>query len=158
MEQNTVNVDPLNARLDVNLRVRDLEASITWYSEVFGTEPIYRGVDRSLDGEAVQMACFRLGKVKLWLLPSDGSEGDTAQPQRPQRIGLAFMTPQPLAPLRRELEARGARFDDGELPRFPAGDDGVRRGWDAEFLYVLDPDGHRLEFSRVYGLAGAGDG
>src|SRR5690606_11867762 len=69
MPDPTASPDPLDAKLDVNLRVADLEASVDWYARVFGCEPIYRGVDRTLKGAATSMACFRLGGVKIWLLP-----------------------------------------------------------------------------------------
>jgi catechol 2,3-dioxygenase-like lactoylglutathione lyase family enzyme len=140
--------DPLDAKLDLNLRVADLEASIAWYARVFGTEPIYRGVDRSKDGSALSMACFRLGGVKLWLLPGrDAGQGQ-------QRIGIALMTRQPLATLRAALAARGAAFDDHDVTGFPVEADGVRRGQDAEFFYLLDPDGHRIEYCRTYPAEG----
>lgn len=139
--------DPLAARLDLNLRVTDLETSVAWYTRVFGAEPIYRGVDRSKAGNATAMACFRLGGVKLWLLPA----GEAAM--GPQRVGVALMTRQPLAPLRAELAARGAAFDDGEVPGFPVEADGVRRGQDAEFFYLIDPDGHRIEYCRTFPAA-----
>lgn len=136
--------DPLDARLDLSLRVADLEASIAWYSRVFATEPIYRGLDRSKDGSAVALACFRLGGVKLWLLPGGGVPGAD------QRIGVALMTRQPLATLRAELARRGAAFDDADMPGFLVEEDGVRRGKDAEFFYLLDPDGHRIEYCRTF--------
>jgi catechol 2,3-dioxygenase-like lactoylglutathione lyase family enzyme len=142
-------VDPLEARLDLNLRVADLDSSAAWYERVFGAPPIYRGVDRSKEGSSVAMVCFRLGGTKLWLLPGGGNSLAS------QRVGIALMTRQPLAPLRAELAARGARFDDGEVPGFPVDPDGIRRGKDAEFFYLLDPDGHRIEYCRT--LAGAGD-
>ncbi|MET0183613.1 MAG: VOC family protein [Caulobacterales bacterium] len=141
-------VDPLDAKIDLNLRVGDLEASIDWYARMFGTEPIYRGVDRSVDGRvSTPMACFRLGGVKIWLLP----RGDNAAPAgKDQRVGIAFMTRQKLAPLRAELSRRGAEFDDTPTPDFPIDAQGVRIGKDAEFLYILDPDGHKLEFCHTY--------
>ncbi len=142
--------DPLDAKLDLNLRVADLAASVAWYQRTFGAPPIFTGEDRTLDGKATAMACFRLGGVKLWLLPAkDAAEGA-------QRVGIALMTRQPLAPLRRELAARGACFDDADLPGFPIDADGVRQGKDAEFFYLLDPDGHRIEYCRTFrGAQGA---
>lgn len=136
--------DPLDARMDLNLRVADLEASVAWYSRIFGTAPIYRGVDRSSDGRSTAMACFRIGAVKIWLLPA--SVADRGK----QRVGMALMTRQALGPLRAELALRGALFDDGDVPGFPVEPDGVRRGKDAEFFYLLDPDGHRIEYCRTF--------
>jgi catechol 2,3-dioxygenase-like lactoylglutathione lyase family enzyme len=136
--------DPLDAKLDLNLRVADVDASIGWFKRIFGDEPIYRGVDRALGGEATALACFRLGGTKLWLMPA------RAAPAGAQRVGIALMTRQELAPLRAELAARGAKFDDGEVPGFPVDPDGIRRGKDAEFFYLLDPDGHRIEYCRTF--------
>ena len=145
-----MNVDPLDARLDLNLKVADLDASAAWYERMFGAGPIYRGVDRTLEGVATSMVCFRLGGVKIWLLPRPGSDPDRSGIAH-QAVGMAFMTRQPLAPLRAQLAERGARFDDSPLPGFPIDADGIRQGKDAEFFYLLDPDGHRLEFCRVLG-------
>lgn len=139
--------DPLDAKLDLNLRVADMDASIDWYTRIFGVDPIYRGVDRSHTGTSVVMACFRLGGVKLWLLPVRG------EARSEQRVGIALMTRQPLAPLREELMRRGACFDDGDSPGFPVDPDGVRRGKDAEFFYIIDPDGHRIEYCHTYPAA-----
>jgi catechol 2,3-dioxygenase-like lactoylglutathione lyase family enzyme len=137
--------DPLDCKLDLNLRVHDLEASCDWYDRVFSTQPIYRGTDRSVDGQSTTLACYRLGGVKVWLMPQSSTPGDA-----PQRVGIALMTRQPLAPLRRQLAERGAQFDDTPTPGFPIDEDGVRVGLDAEFMYMLDPDGHRIEFCRVF--------
>jgi|SRR5690606_22589457 len=157
--------DPLDAKLDVNLRVADIDRSRQWYAKVFGTEPIYQGVDRSVDGVATAIVCFRLAGVKCWLYPRDPAAPQSHEPQLheqqlheqqshgPQSIGLAFMTAQPLGPLRKELEARGASFDDSETPGFPIDEDGVRQGKDAEFIWMLDPDGHHLEFCRALALS-----
>ena len=136
--------DPLDAKLDLNLRVASLDRSLAWYRTVFGLEPIYRGVDRTDDGQATNLACLRIGGVKVWLMP--------AKDDRPagQGVGIALMTRQPLSPLRAELASRGAQFDDHEVPGFPVGDDGIRRGLDAEFFYVRDPDGHRIEYCRTF--------
>jgi catechol 2,3-dioxygenase-like lactoylglutathione lyase family enzyme len=132
------------AKLDLNLRVADLESSIRWYETMFGTPPLYRGDDRSLDGRSVAMACFRIGGVKVWLLPGSTGKGD-------QRVGIALMVRTPLGPLRASLAMRGARFDDHPMPGFPIDADGIRQGKDAEFFYLLDPDDHRIEYCRILG-------
>ena len=138
----------LETKLDVNLRVGDLEKSCRWYETVFSTQPIYRGVDRSVDGVATELACFRLGGVKIWLYPETGAERLNSQ-QR-QTVGLAFMTWQPLAELRAQLCQHQVAFEDSEIPGFPMDEYGVRIGKDAEFLYIMDPDGYKLEFCRVF--------
>lgn len=137
--------DRLDARLDLNIRVADLDVSCAWYERTFGAPPIFKGEDRSLEGTATSMVCFRLGGAKLWLLPAKGhpESGD-------QRIGIALMVRTPLRPLRADLAARGAVFDDTPLPGFPIDEGGIRQGKDAEFFYLLDPDGHRLEYCRTF--------
>jgi len=137
--------DPLDAKMDINMRVADLDTASAWYERVFNAQPVYRGVDRTVDGTPTSMVCFRLGGVKIWLMPGKKDGSPSAQ-----RIGIAFMTRQRLAPLRRELEARGATFDDTPSPGFPIDEQGVRIGKDAEFMYIVDPDGHRLEFCHTY--------
>jgi len=138
--------DCLNARLDLNIRVANLDASCEWYERIFGAPPIFKGRDRSLQGAANSMVCFRLGGVKLWLLPDKKG----ARVSGVQRVGIALMVRTPLGPLRKELASRGAAFDDTPLLGFPIDDDGVRQGKDAEFFYLLDPDSHRLEYCRTF--------
>jgi len=138
--------DANETRLELNLRVRDLEAASGWYARVFGVNPIYRGVDRTIDGVETALVCFRLGGVKVWLLPRASSAADE---ENEQRVGLAFMVRRPLAELRRELVERGANVDDTPMAGFPIDRHGVRIGRDAEFMYIRDLDNHRLEFCRI---------
>jgi hypothetical protein len=35
------------------------------------------------------------------------------------------------------------------MPGFPIDPDGIRQGQDAEFFYLLDPDGHCIEYCRI---------
>ena len=93
------------------------------------------------------MVCFRLGGVKIWLLPRTTKE---IAPQPEQRVGMAFMCRSPLATVRAQLMGLGVRFDDTPSPGFPINEAGIRVGRDAEFMYVLDPDDHKLEFCFVY--------
>jgi len=148
-------ISALRARLDVNIRVSDLERSVAWYARVFDAEPIYRGVDRTLDGaHSTTLVCFRLGRVNVWLLPGGRTEELGAHEHH--NLAISFMTPTPLLELRETLEARGARFDDEtQNPNFPVGEAGVRVGKDAEFMYVFDPDNNRLEFCRTFDSPGA---
>jgi hypothetical protein len=36
------------------------------------------------------------------------------------------------------------------MPGFPIDADGIRQGQDAEFFYLVDPDGHRIEYCRTF--------
>lgn len=136
-------------RATVTIRVRDVAAATLWYERVFGTAPIYQAIDRSLDGKAAMISCFRLGGIKVWLskLPA----GRTRQPaDNDLAPTFTFMTREPLAGVRRRLLERGAFAREDEVkPDFPADADGVRRGRDAEFFYIYDPDGNRFEFCRM---------
>jgi len=136
----------VNFKLDLNIRVADLDASCAWYERIFGEPPLFRGEDRTVDGKATTMVCFRIGGVKLWILPAKGES-----PAGNQRIGIALMTREPLAPLRKQLASKGVTFDDTPMPGFPIDEGGIRQGKDAEFFYILDPDGHRIEFCRAFG-------
>jgi catechol 2,3-dioxygenase-like lactoylglutathione lyase family enzyme len=138
-----------DARATLTVRVRDVAAATRWYETVFGEAPIYQGIDRSLDGKAEPISCFRLGGIKIWLskMPvgrlrrtSDNDLGVT----------ITFMTREPLAALRRQLVERGAETREDEVkPDFPADENGIRQGRDAEFFYIYDPDGNRFEFCRL---------
>ena len=46
----TNGIDIANMKLDLNLRVDDLDVATRWYARVFGVQPIYSGVDRTLGG------------------------------------------------------------------------------------------------------------
>jgi catechol 2,3-dioxygenase-like lactoylglutathione lyase family enzyme len=135
-------------RCTVTLRVSDVSDSVAWYRRVFGCEPVFQNVDRNLDGQATDVAGFRLGGVVIWLSPL--RPGQTRDPAENDRSpNLAFMTSRDLVPLRAELVARGALTrDDEPMHGFPAGADGVRRGLDAEFFYIYDLDCNRIEFCR----------
>jgi catechol 2,3-dioxygenase-like lactoylglutathione lyase family enzyme len=137
-------------RATLSIRVRDVATATLWYERVFGVEPIYQGIDRSLDGKAEAISCFRLGGIKIWLskMPVDRVRQTSGND-----LGatIAFMTRAPLAPLRRQLIERGAEVRADEIKQdFPEDESGIRQGKDAEFFYVYDPDGNRFEFCRLH--------
>ncbi|MGD1257023.1 hypothetical protein ACKUT9_22625 [Mycobacterium seoulense] len=103
--------------------MRDLDAFVRWYAIVFDAEPVYRGIDTSLDGSSsTSFAVFVLAGLKVFL-----SEDATAHIPAADSPTLVFMTPKPLGPLRRTIERRGAIFDDEKVSEgFPTDADGVR--------------------------------
>jgi catechol 2,3-dioxygenase-like lactoylglutathione lyase family enzyme len=136
------------SRASLTLHVRDLDTSVRWYSDVFDTAPVYRGTDTSLDGASTSFAVFVLAGLKVNL--SETGRDATAHGLAAHPPTLVFMTRKPLGPLRRVIERRGAIFNEEEVVEgFPADDDGVRAGRNAEFLWFYDPDGNKMEFCRV---------
>lgn len=139
-----------DARLTVTVRVSDVARSVEWYRRVFDRDPVLNTVDRSLDGRTTPVAGFRLGGVLVWLSPLPA--GTRRNPEHNDRHPtLAVMTRRELAPLYAELVSRGARTRDDDVAGFPAGADGVRRGRDADFFWIYDPDENRIEFCRALG-------
>lgn len=139
-------LDHASASLTVD--VRDMDASVQWYSRVFGTEPVHRGTDTSFDGASTSFAVFVLAGLKVFLSATGAEHDDCDHESHPPT--LVFMTRRPLAELRRVLDSRGAIFRADEVVEgFPADDDGVRAGRNAEFLWFYDPDGNKMEFCRV---------
>lgn len=138
-------LDHTSASLTVH--VRDLDASVRWYSSVFGTQPVHRGTDTSLDGASTSFAVFVLAGMKVFLSETGDEPADCDHDTHPPT--LVFMTRRPLAELRHVLDSRGALFSDETVDGFPADADGVRAGRNAEFLWFYDLDGNKMEFCRV---------
>ncbi len=137
-----------HASASLTLHVRDLDASVRWYSSVFGTQPAHRGTDTSLDGISTAFAVFVLAGMKVFL-SEVGADDHVEHDHESHPPTLVFMTRRPLGPLRRQIESRGALFKDEIVAGFPADADGVRAGRNAEFLWFYDLDGNKLEFCRV---------
>lgn len=137
-------------QLNVTVRVSNLANARAWYETVFGP-PLYQGVDRSIDGKAVELVCFRLGGVKIWLQPlKDGQH--RRREDNETNTSLALMVREPLSPLRKGLESKGiVQHDNEDLPGFPINEHGIHIGLDAEFFSIFDPDWNRIEFCYVYG-------
>jgi len=112
------------------LRVADLAASVEWYTERFGLEPLYV----SPPGAEDPIASFRLGgPLILWQLP-DGVARDRTDNDRNSHVVVVVDTD--LAPVRDRLAAAGVEVG------------AVRPGSDNELFDVFDPDGNRFEISR----------
>lgn len=137
-----------HASASITVHVSNIDAAIDWYAKVFDKKLLHRGTDTSLAGVSTSFAVFSLAGLKVFLSEADLSGEDCGHRHHPPV--LVFMTRQPLADLRRELEGRGALFRDDEVvDGFPVDAHGVRAGRNAEFLWFYDLDGNRMEFCRV---------
>jgi catechol 2,3-dioxygenase-like lactoylglutathione lyase family enzyme len=98
------------------LSVRDLAASLAYWTGALGFHVVFRGT---------LMACVARGAPRVFLV-----EGDQGQPGTWLWIGVSDVDA-----LRRELVANGARLRHGP----------VNLPWAYE-MHVEDPDGHVLRF------------
>jgi catechol 2,3-dioxygenase-like lactoylglutathione lyase family enzyme len=113
------------------LRVRDVSASIVWYREKLGLEPVHVGAD----GPEHPFASFSIAGsiVSLWQLPSgqdrsiDDAEGSSY---------VVVVMNADLEPVREALAADGVTVTE------------VRRSAQNELVWFYDLDGNRFELSR----------
>ena len=99
----------------VNLRVENLAAAVTFYTEVMGLEPIPRN-DRGGKG-----AWFKLGGTEVHL-----AEDPTPQPRSKRHFAVEVAD---LAEARKDAERNGAEIDQEDTGRF----------------WMRDPSGNRIE-------------
>lgn len=113
------------------LRVRDVAASVQWYREKLGLEPIHVGDD----GPEHPIAAYSIAgaTVSFWQLPA-GQTRDRKDNDRNSYVVAVMKTP--LEPVRQALIDRGVEVDE------------IRRSAHNEFVWFYDPDGNRLELSR----------
>ncbi len=113
------------------LRVRDLAASVLWYSERLGLRPVYVSPP---DAEHPIASFLVAGSpVILWEL-EPGVERDRADNERNSHVVIVVETD--LVPIHAALVAAGVEATD------------VHPGSDNELFDVYDPDGNRFEISR----------
>ena len=112
------------------VRVRDVQASVHWYREKLGLEPLHVGAD----GEH-PIAAFSIagGVVSLWQLPP-GEARSRADNERNTYV-VAVMSGD-LEPVRQRLDANGVEVGD------------LRRTANNEFFWFHDLDHNRFEISR----------
>jgi len=137
-----------HASASITVHVSNIDVAIDWYTKVFDKQCVHRGTDTSLGGVSTSFAVFSLAGLKVFLSETDLANEDCGHRHHPPV--LVFMTRRPLSGLRGELESRGAIFRDDEIvDGFPVDAHGVRAGRNAEFLWLYDPDGNKMEFCRV---------
>jgi len=113
------------------VRVRDVAASVRWYREKLGLEPIHVGAD----GPDHPIATYAIAGsvVTLWQLPS--GQARTGQDNNRNTYMVVVMKDD-LEPARRALIEKGVEVGE------------VRRSANNEFVWFHDPDGNRFELSR----------
>jgi catechol 2,3-dioxygenase-like lactoylglutathione lyase family enzyme len=113
------------------LRVRDVAASVAWYREKLGLEPIHVGSDGPDHPIAVYAIAGAL--VSLWQLPPYQTRvGD----HNDRNCYMCMVTTGDLEAVRRTMVEHGV--DIGE----------IRRSANNEFVWFHDLDGNRFELSR----------
>jgi catechol-2,3-dioxygenase len=119
------------------LRVRDVAASVVWYREKLGLEPIHVGSD----GPDHPIASYAIAGalVSLWQLPPDHSR---VREHNDLNSYVCAVTTNELESARQSLVERGV--DVGE----------IRRSANHEFVWFHDLDGNRFELSRPLASAG----
>jgi uncharacterized glyoxalase superfamily protein PhnB len=116
--------------LETALTVRDVAASVAWYTDVvgFSVDQEYRQ-----EGRLVRVS-VRAGAVRILLNQDDGARGmDRA---RGEGFSLQFTTPQDVDGIAARVRARG-----GSLALEPTD------AWGTRVFRLLDPDGFRLTIS-----------
>lgn len=113
------------------VRVRDVAASVNWYREKLGWEPMHVGSD----GPDHPIAVYAIAGsvVSLWQLPAGQSR---TQEDNDRNSYVAAVVDTDLETVRQTLIRRGVA----------AG--AVRRSANNEFLWFHDIDGNRFELSR----------
>jgi catechol-2,3-dioxygenase len=113
------------------VRVRDVAASVAWYREKLGLEPIHVGAD----GPEHPIAVYTIAGavVSLWQLPPNQAR---VREDNDRNSYVVVVMNGDLEPARLALIDRGV--DVGE----------VRRSANNEFVWFHDLDGNRFELSR----------
>jgi catechol 2,3-dioxygenase-like lactoylglutathione lyase family enzyme len=119
------------AMVSTVLRVRDVDASVAWYREKLGLEPIYVGADGPEHPVAVYSNAGSV--VSLWQLPA-GQQRRLDDNDRNTYVVIVMNGE--LESARESLLAAGV--DIGE----------VRRSENHEFVWFHDLDGNRFELSQ----------
>ena len=113
------------------LRVRDVDASVRWYRDKLGLDPIRVGAD----GPDHPFASFLIAGsvISLWQLPR--GEGRRLKNVDTDTYVVIVLS-RDLEPVRRALLDRGVTVSE------------IRRSAHNEFVWFYDLDGNRFELSR----------
>lgn len=120
----------------VNIKSRDIQRSIDFYSEVLGLRLVR--LDRN-DDDTIRFAALRAGDALIDIQPDTSNEWDA------QRTGFNHMA---LLIEPADLEAIADRCRDLDIPitEGPVARQGAYgMGW---ALYIQDPDGHGIELKH----------
>jgi catechol 2,3-dioxygenase-like lactoylglutathione lyase family enzyme len=133
MSKDTPQVASFQARsLAVSLTVKDLQKSLTWYTEVLGFS-IERNIER--DGKLRGVA-LKAGEASISINQDDGAKGWN----RIKGLGfsLRFLTDQSVDDIAQRIKNHG-----GTLDLEP-----TDMTWGVRIIRVLDPDGYKLSISK----------
>jgi catechol 2,3-dioxygenase-like lactoylglutathione lyase family enzyme len=113
------------------VRVRDVAASVAWYREKLGLEPIHVGAD----GPDHPIAVYTIAGavISLWQLPPGQARART---DNDRNSYVVVVMAGELEPARQALIQRGVHVGE------------VRRSANNEFVWFHDLDGNRFELSR----------
>jgi len=119
-------------RLAASLTVKDLQKSITWYTEVLGFA-IDRRIER--DGKLRGVA-LKAGDVRLSINQDDGAKGWDRI--KGQGFSLSITTDQSVDEIANRIKSHGYSLDlePTDMP------------WGSRAIRVYDPDGFKLSISK----------
>ena len=123
----------LGQPLQVSLTVKDLQKSVTWYTDVVGFT-ITRKIER--DGQLRGMA-VQAGDVRIVLNQDDGAKGWDRV--KGEGFSLYLVTAQRIDDVARGIKERGGalEMEPKDMP------------WGARIFRLRDPDGFRWTVSEV---------
>lgn len=119
--------------LQTSLTVKDLDASVRWYTEGFGFA-VSRKIER--DGKVLGVA-LQAGDVRIILNRDDGAKGWDRV--KGQGLSLQISTNHDVDPVAARLKAHGAKLET-EPKDMP---------WGARVFRVRDPDGFLWVLSKA---------
>ncbi len=118
--------------LSVSLTVKDLQKSLTWYTEVLGFT-----VDRKIEREGkLRGVALKAGDVRISINQDDGAKGW----DRIKGLGfsLSISTDQDVDEIAERIKRHGSKLDmePKDMP------------WGARAIRMFDPDGFKLAIQR----------
>jgi catechol 2,3-dioxygenase-like lactoylglutathione lyase family enzyme len=113
------------------LTVADMDASVAFYADALGMEPVVFGEGRR---------ALVFGRQKINLHPANAPIRPHARLPQPGSADLCFLTSTPLQEVMAQLEACGIAIEEGPVPR--TGATGAIRS-----VYCRDPDGNLVEIA-----------